>query len=331
MKHRLINYVKAFTLPVGVYILFTILTGGMFGGMTTFLSIVRTSIVPVLLGMSLSFGMSMDMWNFAAGAIIYNAAIFSANIAKAMGLGIPGIILFAILVAVISNVIIGIAYNLFRVPCMVLSLGFAMIYEALPHFLAPESMGRIGILDGWMSDLPWCLIVVGVMFALFYFINNYTTLGANINAIGANIAIANNAGVGIDRVKFLSFLISGFFLGITGAMYLFVNVSVQAVTGFTSVALIFDSMMGIFVAVVLAKYVNYSTAVVIGVFTIRMLGTALVAFGMSSQMRGVMTGLFLLVVLVYSANAGMIERMRTKKAIAREADAAYQMRTAQSK
>ena len=167
MKKRLINYVKAISLPVGVYILFSILTGGSFGSMTTFLSIVRTSIVPILLGMSLSFGMSMGMWNFAAGAIIYNAAIFSANIADAMGLGIPGIFLFAILVAVLSNTVMGIAYNLFRVPCMVLSLGFAMIYEALPHFLAPDAMGRISILEGWMADLPWCLIVVAVIFGLF--------------------------------------------------------------------------------------------------------------------------------------------------------------------
>ena len=63
---------------------------------------------------------------------------------------------------------------------------------------------------------------------------------------------------------------------------------------------------------------------VLGIFTIRMLGTAMVAFGMSSQVRGVMTGVFLLVVLVYSANAGLLEQARAKKHIAAEANAAYQ-------
>lgn len=52
-------------------------------------------------------------------------------------------------------------------------------------------------------------------------------------------------------------------LGVTSVMFLSINVSVVAVTGFTSVSMIFDSMMGIFVAAVLAKYVNYSTAVVL--------------------------------------------------------------------
>ena len=80
--------------------------------------------------------------------------------------------------------------------------------------------------------------------------------------------------------------------------------------------MIFDSMMGIFIAAVLAKYVNYCVAVVLGIFTIRMLGTAMVAMGMSSQMRGVMTGVFLLIVLVYSANAGLLDGLKKQKAIA---------------
>jgi len=324
MKKKLINWGKALALPVGVYLLFTLLTGGTFGSPNSMLAIVRTSIVPILLGMSLSFGMSMGMWNFAAGAIIYSTAIFAADIAEAMGWGIPGIFLLSIVIATASTAFMGWIYNVVRVPCMVLSLGFAMVFESLPHFLTNDFTGKIRITQSYLAGMPWCVLIAGVMFAIFYIINNRTTLGANIQAIGANIAIANNAGVDIDKVKFISFLISGVFLGITSVMFLSINVSVVAVTGFTSVSMIFDSMMGIFVAAVLAKYIDYSTAVVLGIFTIRMLGTAMVAFGMSSQVRGVMTGVFLLVVLVYSANAGLIDSIRSQKKIATQANAVYQ-------
>ena len=298
MKKKLINWGKALVLPVGVYLLFTILTGGAFGTPKGMLAIVRTSIVPILLGMSLSFGMSMGMWNFAAGAIVYSTAIFAADIAQALGWSIPGILLLSIIIATASTAFMGWIYNVVRVPCMVLSLGFAMIFESLPNFLTNDFTGKISIAQSYLAGMPWCVLIAGGMFVIFYIINNRTTLGADIQAIGANIAIANNAGVNIDRVKFLSFLLS--------------------------VSMIFDSMMGIFVAAVLAKYVNYSTAVVLGIFTIRMLGTAMVAFGMSSQVRGVMTGVFLLVVLVYSANAGLIDNIRSQKKIAAEANAAYQ-------
>ncbi|MDE7011466.1 MAG: hypothetical protein K2O93_09635 [Oscillospiraceae bacterium] len=324
MKKKLINWGKALVLPVGVYLLFTILTGGAFGTPKGMLAIVRTSIVPILLGMSLSFGMSMGMWNFAAGAIVYSTAIFAADIAQALGWSIPGILLLSIIIATASTAFMGWIYNVVRVPCMVLSLGFAMIFESLPNFLTNDFTGKISIAQSYLAGMPWCVLIAGGMFVIFYIINNRTTLGADIQAIGANIAIANNAGVNIDRVKFLSFLLSGVFLGVTSVMFLSINVSVVAVTGFTSVSMIFDSMMGIFVAAVLAKYVNYSTAVVLGIFTIRMLGTAMVAFGMSSQVRGVMTGVFLLVVLVYSANAGLIDNIRSQKKIAAEANAAYQ-------
>ena len=43
------------------------------------------------------------------------------------------------------------------------------------------------------------------MFLIFYYINSSTTLGADMRAIGANIKIADSAGVNIDRVKFISY------------------------------------------------------------------------------------------------------------------------------
>ena len=316
MRKKLTNFGKAMILPLCVYLLFTVLTKGAFGSPKSMLAIVRTSIVPILLGMALSFGMTMGMWNFASGAIIYAAAIFSANIANALHLGIPGVAIISLLIAVVLNSLMGWAYNVFRVPCMVLSLGFAMIYEALPNLLTRDFTGKIKMADAYLADMPWCVIIVLIMFLIFYIIYNHTTLGTNISAIGANISIANSAGVNIDSVKFFSFLISGIFLGITAVVFLSVNVSVIAVTGFASCSMIFDSMMGIFIAAVLAKYVNYCVAVVLGIFTIRMLGTAMVAMGMSSQMRGVMTGVFLLIVLVYSANAGLLDGLKKQKAIA---------------
>ena len=144
-----------------------------------------------------------------------------------------------------------------------------------------------------------------------------------MRAIGANIKIADSAGADIDKVKFLSFIISGVFLGVAGVVYMSTNVSVTAVTGFASAGMIFDGFMGVFVAMVLAKYINFSASVVIGTLTIRMLSAGLVACGFSSEIRGILTGVFLFVVISFSANSGIINQIRKKKQIAEEADAQF--------
>lgn len=319
-RFSILQPAKAFLLPVGVYLLLTIATQGRFGSASSLGSLFRTSVIPIILGMSMSFGMSMGMWNFAMGAIIYASAIFGAELASVLGWGIPGMCVFAVAVSMALNAIMGFLYNKLRIPCLVLSLGLAMVFEALPSLLIDNSTGSINLLDGYLANAPWCFIICGVMFVIFYYVNNYTTFGANMRAIGSNIALANNAGVNIDSVKFKSFLISGFFTGVTSILYMSQNVSVTAVYGFQSVGIIFDGMMGIFVAAVLSKYINYSIAVLIGIFTIRLLSSGLVALGLSSQLRSVMTGVFLFVVLTYSANSGLFARIKEKKLLAAEAN-----------
>lgn len=321
---KLINILKALALPLIIYVLFRILTGGAFGTATSMISLLRTSVVPLLMGLGMSFLMQMGMWDFSAGAVVYAAAIFSAKISASLGWGIPGVCLFAILIAVALSACSGLLYRFLRVPCMVLSLGLAMIYEALPNILTTDYTGRINLLDGYLAEMPWCLLIAAGMFVIFYIINNKTSLAADIRAIGSDIAIANSAGVNIDRVKFVSFLITGIFLGVTAVVYISVNVSVIAVTGFSSATMIFDAMMGIFVAAVISRYVDYCFAVVIGIITIRMLSSALVAMGMSSPMRGVMTGVFMFLVLMYSANSGIFDEIKNRKRIAAEANREYE-------
>lgn len=323
IKNRMINWCKAFIVPMAVWAVFSIITQGRFATAGSIMSVCRTAVVPILIGMTMAFGMLMNMWNFAAGAIVFACAIFGANLAAATNTGIWGLCVFSILTGLALCGAMGALYRLLRVPCLVLSLGVVMVVEALPNVLISDATGRIGLLDGYLGSAPWCYVIVAVMFAIFYFINHCTTLGADMRAIGSNIRIAESAGVNIDRVKFLSFVISGFFLGMAGVVFMSNSVSVIAVIGFASAGMIFDGFMGVFLAMVLAKYINFSVAVVLGTLTIRMMAAGLVACGFSSEIRGILTGMFLFAVITFSANSGLMEQRNRKKQLAREADMEY--------
>lgn len=322
-KAKIFNWCKAFVLPLAVWAIFSIITAGRFATLTSILSVLRTAVVPLILAMTLSFGMTMNMWNFSAGAVVYACAIFGAMFAGKLNMGIPGLCIFSILIGIILCTLMGILYRQFRVPCLVLSLGVAMVVEALPGIFIKDGTGKISLLDGYLGSAPWCYIIVILMFAIFAYINSCTTLGANMRAIGANIKIADSAGIDIDKTKFISFVLSGLFLGVAGIVHMSANVSVTGVTGFASASMIFDGIMGVFVAQVLARYINYNVAIIIGTITIRMLSAGLVACGFSSEIRGILTGVFLFVVVSYSTNAGLLERIRSRKRIAEQANEEY--------
>ena len=318
---------KAMIMPVVVYLFFSVVTNGRFGTMQTIISIIRTGTVPLLLAMGMSFNMSMGMWDFSAGAIVYASAIFSSTISNQFGWGVLGMCILSVVIAIAMSAFTGFLYNRLMVPSLVLSLGLAMAYEALPFLLTKNATGRIGLTEGFLASMPYCLIVVAVMFVIYSYLTNLTVFGHNVKAIGSNIEIANNAGISLTKTKFLGFLAGGLFLGVAGFEYMSLNTSVSASGGFGSISIIFDAMMGIFLAALIGRYVNYSVAVIIGVFTIRMLGTGLIASGLSSQIRSTLTGFFLLVVIAYSSNQGRLKAHKRKLQIRDSANADYLQKT----
>jgi len=315
---KFLNIGIALLLPVGLYIILAIFSEGRFGTLATVLSVLRTSIVPLLIGMGMSFNMKMDMWDFASGGVVYAAAIFAANLAVKFDLGIWFVCVSAMIIALLMSGFSGFLYNKLRIPAIVLSLGLAMVYEALPNLLIPTYTGKISIMDSYLARSPWCFIIVVIMFIIFHIIYYYTVLGRNIQAIGANIAIANNAGINLDRTKFFSFLLAGLFLGVAAIIFLSVNVTVTAVSNFMSSYIIFDAMIGVFIGVVLSNRISYSFAIVIGILTTRMLSTGLVAIGLSSQARTILTGTFLFVLLAFSANQGRFTAWQKQKQLAKK-------------
>jgi len=218
--HILKNIMITLMLPVGMYIILFALTAGRFGPWATVISVLRTAVVPMLIAMGMSYNMSMGMWDFSVGAVIHVAAILSANISSALSLGITGVCLFAILISLALSALSGLVYNRLRIPALVLSIGLTMVYEAIPSILIANKTGRIPMMDGYLAQEPWSLMIVAIMFAVFYILYNHTVFGKEIQAIGANITVANNAGVNLDKVKFRSFLIGGLFFGIAAIEFL---------------------------------------------------------------------------------------------------------------
>ena len=309
---------KTMAIPVAVYVLFGILSGGRMFNSRALVTVLRQAIQPSVICYALLLGMSIGMMNFSAGAFVTCAAIIGNGVSNMLGWGLPGLIFFAILVSLACSAIMGLLYNWLRVPCMVLGLGLMLVFESLPRIFFPGG-AVISPDDAFLARQPWCFVVMAFVMVLFYVIYNKTPYGHNIRAIGANQSVALAAGLNLDKIKFTNFMVGGFFLGIAAVLYMSAQGKVQNVGALGSMAVMMDGFMGVFLGMLLARWSDPSIAVFCGVLTMKILANGAVAVGPESTWKDVVTGMFMLVIMAISKNAALPAKMKADKAFAAEA------------
>ena len=321
-KQKILNFLKALILPIAVYLLMRLCTGGRFGNATSMMLLLRQSIIPILIALGLGFSLMMGMWDFSSGAVIYAAAIIATTLAQRTSMGAIGILIFAVPISVAMTTITGFVYRYLKVPVIVATCGMAMLYEGLPKLLG-LSQASIGLSDGWLFQAPWCFILLAVMSIVFYVLFNLIPFGHNIMAISGDQRVARNTGINIEKTKLLSFIVSGLFLGVAATLQISNSFTIYAVTNFSSVALIFSAMMGIFVGMFLMRYCNFLFGIIIGTLTMQMLIFGLVSMGLNSTVRDIIQGVFLLAVLAFSSNQSKFEEARRKRRVIKQANEQY--------
>lgn len=324
-KRLIKNIIFSLIIPAGIFLIFAVMTEGRTATVRVFTTTIRQSIVPMMICFGLMLNMNVGMINFSAGAMITFAGIIGGNLARLTGTGVFGVLLFCILITLALGAVTGVLYRLIRVPSMVLTIGTLMIWEAAPYTVFPNGAN----LPSSMTILarePYIYILLAVMFLIFYILLNKTAFGYNLSAVGNNQAIANSVGLDSDKIKFLSFLFGSLFLGVGAVLHLSSMGELRNVTTMSSMNVMMDGFMGVFMAMFLSRYCNISIAVIIGTFSMKMLSNGFIAMGFSSTARDVVQGLLLLALLTISANAGLIETRRADKTFKEEAIREYHSR-----
>lgn len=317
----ILRVVKTIILPILVIAVFAVLTNGRSASKRMLLNTIRQSIVPMLLCWGLMASMSMGMMNFTAGATLVCAGIIGGNLAKMVGWGVPGLILFCTLMGLLIGLVNGLLYNKLRVPCMVLTIGLMLFYEALPRAIFAGGIRLSNVVS--LSMAPNCYYVAIVMFLVFYYVYELRPFGHNIRAIGASPVIANNIGLDADKLKLRAFILSGLYFGVAAAVYVSASGEVRNVNALGSMLTMMDAFMGMFLALFLSQFCSTTIAVVVSTFTMKMISNGLVAMGMDATVRELVNGVFLLVLLSVSANAGLFERIKADKAFKQQAEQEY--------
>ena len=98
---------------------------------------------------------------------------------------------------------------------------------------------------------------------------------------------------------------------------------VRNVTTMGSMTIMMDGFMGMFIAMFIARYCDMTIAIPLGGFAMKMMTNGFVAMGVSSTVRDIVQGFFLLILLVIQANSGVFERRKLDAQFKLECDEAY--------
>jgi len=98
-------------------------------------------------------------------------------------------------------------------------VGLAFAYSAGVPIVAgvPEAFLQLA-LGRWLFGIPNPIIVMALVVLVLWVLVERTAVGQEIQAVGGNQAAARLAGINVDRIKILAFVISGMCAALTGAL-----------------------------------------------------------------------------------------------------------------
>ena len=97
--------------------------------------------------------------------------------------------------------------------------GLAFAYSAGVPIVAgvPEGFLQLS-LGRWLWGIPNNIVVMAVVLGALWVLVEKTALGQEIQAVGGNASAARLAGINVDRVKILGFVIAGMCSALTGIL-----------------------------------------------------------------------------------------------------------------
>lgn len=318
------NACKVILLPLFVYILFFVCSGGSFGRPASLVMNLKQTLAPTLISYAMCCNMLCDRMDLSAGAVVMLSAMFGAKMVYLYGIGLLPFAVIVVGTGIVLGLISGAMYLLLRVPAIVTALGVCMIYETLSNLASISWVTAISGEITMLGRFPYCLIVFAVMFVLFYTLFNYTKFGYHVRACASSQQIAKSAGVDTKKTAFMCYAVSALFLGVAALIKISIQGSIDTPMYMSSTNIIFNCMLGIYVGLALEQYCNLTIGIFIGNFMLNMLTTGLLSMGLSASLQDTASGIFLLIIMIFTYNnqrvMDFIANQKRKKNLAKAAE-----------
>jgi ribose transport system permease protein len=230
------------------------------------------------------------------------------------GLPVWFAVLAGILTCVILSMINGILTIKLKINSMMVTLATMTIYSGIGFIITdskaifdlPDSLKIIGQ-GSILGVIPISALIMVAMIAIASFILNLTYLGRYIYAVGGNMEAARLAGVNVQKIRFIFFLLAGLFFGISAVLLLSrtgsASANMAAGNEFTCIT---AALLG---GVSLAGGEGKLWSTIVGVFILGVLANGMQIIGLGTYPQYIAKGIILLAALGFD----MYQKSKTTK------------------
>lgn len=306
------NMIMSLMIPVIVYLLFFIVCNASghpgFGVGADLQTILYTSVYSGLIALAMTMNLTSGRFDFSIGATLVLAIILGGNIAKDFHMGALGLLALTMVIGGIIGLVSGLVYVLLGLPPMVVSLGLAMIYEAI-GFIYNRAKGvkLIGKNDMLVySKMPWALVVIVVVLVVMVIVWDYTKFGYNRKSLASGQKISTDVGINEKSNAVICYVIAGLLLGIAGCVYISKYGTVTPETGLSSSSYFMTAFLPMFIGGAIEKYSSRPVAVFIGAMTQAFITSGFSRLGFSSSLMTVLNGVIVMIFLIYTSNSYLL-------------------------
>ena len=308
-KKILKNIGMTLLLPVATYLFFFILTRATghtdFGVGMDLQTIIYTAVYSCLISQALTINLQTGRFDFAIGATLVLSTIIGGDRGYKWGLGAFGMLGLVVVLAALCGLVSGLVYVILGLPPMVVSLGLAMIYEAI-GFMYNNAKGvrLIGKMDYLIfSKFPNNVILMAIVLFFLVIIYDYSKIGYNRRALAGGQKISVDVGIREKKNAVYCYVIAGVLLGLAGCVYLSKYGMISPETGLSSSQYFMSAFLPMFIGSIFGRYSSQPIAVFMGAVVQAFLTSGLSALGASSSLMTVINGLVVCAFLIYSSNS----------------------------
>ena len=134
-----------------------------------------------------------------------------------------------------------------------------------------------------------------------------------------------SAGVDTRKTAFKCYAVSAVFLGVASLLRISIQGSIDTPQYMSSTNIIFNCLLGIYVGVALERYCNITIGIFVGNLILNMLTSGLMNMGLSSALQDTASGVFLLLIMIYTYNSdrvvAYVQSVREKKELEKSINA----------
>ena len=188
------------------------------------LNVLRQVSISGIVAVGMTFVMLAGGIDLSVGSMVGVTGVTIGTLMVKYGVNIWLAIVAGILLSTALGFITGLMVQKLDLPPLIATLGMSTVLRGvafiitggMPVFGLPSKFTIIG--QGYLWVIPIPVIFMFLVFIAGMFILDQTYIGRHVYAVGGNSEAARLSGININRVKVLTFAISGFLCGVAGVI-----------------------------------------------------------------------------------------------------------------